>query len=107
MTIVGNLRDDEEFVFTSLAKEFSATWRPGENPPDAYLSIGAREVAVEISTLAQHITNDRGTCPRLSDDTTTAALVNDLNAELQDLIPDGHTIYLVLSSPIQIQKNES
>ena len=52
MTGSGKLRDDEEFVITSVAKEFSGTWRPGENPPDAYLSIGTREIAVEISTLS-------------------------------------------------------
>jgi hypothetical protein len=68
MTIVGILRDDENFVITSLEKKFSGTWRPGEKnkSPDAYLSIGAREIAVEISRLTQRITDDRGTRPRLS-----------------------------------------
>ena len=59
MTIAANLRDDEELAITSLAKEFGGTWRVGENPPDAYLSVGAREIAVEISTLTQQITDGR------------------------------------------------
>src|SRR5579862_3885740 len=94
------LRDDEEFAITSLATAFSATWRPGENPPDAYLIRGTDTVAVEISTLTQYVTDEKGARPRLSDDIPTAALADELNNELKHLIPDGHTIGLVLSSPI-------
>jgi hypothetical protein len=94
------LREDEEFVITSIASSFSATWHPGENPPDAYLNLDAGTVAVEITTLTQHVTDDRGTRPRLSDDTATAKFADALNDELSHLIPDGYTIGLVLSSPI-------
>jgi hypothetical protein len=94
------LREDEAFAITSIARAFSGTWRPGENPPDAYLVLGAETIAVEISTLTQHVTDDKGTRPRLSDDLATAAFANALNDELGDLIPDGLTIGLVLSSPI-------
>lgn len=100
MTSTTELRDDEVFVITSVAKAFYGTWRPGENPPDAYLTIGEKLIAVEISTLAEHVTDDSGTHSRYSDDAATADVANDLVAELQHLIPDGHTIYLVLSSPI-------
>jgi hypothetical protein len=62
--------------------------------------LDAGTVALEISTLSQYVTDDRGTRPRLSDDTATANFVNALNDELGHLIPDGYTIALVLSSPI-------
>ncbi|MGH7744788.1 MAG: hypothetical protein ACREQ5_08240, partial [Candidatus Dormibacteria bacterium] len=65
------LKGNEEFVIASLAKAYSGTWRPGENPqkpPDAYLTIGSREIAVEISTLTQYITDDLGTRSRFTDD---------------------------------------
>lgn len=62
--------------------------------------LGAETIAVEISTLTQHVTDDKGTRPRLSDDLATAPFANALNDELGDLIPDGLTIGLVLSSPI-------
>jgi hypothetical protein len=82
------LRDDETFVITSLARSFSATWHAGENPPDAYLTFGADDsVAVEISILTQHVTDDRGTRSRLSDDMATAAFANALE-ELKSSIPD-------------------
>jgi hypothetical protein len=94
------LREDEAFVMRSLALAYSASWRPGENPPDAYLAIGNKEIAVEISTLTQHVRDDRGTRARISDDTVAVALANELNDELGGVIPDGHTIGLILSSPI-------
>ena len=94
------LREDEAFVMRSLALAYSASWRPGENPPDAYLVIEDREIAVEISTLTQHVHDDRGTRARISDDTVAVALANELNNELGTVIPDGHTIGLILSSPI-------
>ena len=40
-------RDDEQFVIVAVAAAFSAPWRPGEDPPDAYLILGAATVAVE------------------------------------------------------------
>jgi hypothetical protein len=72
----------------------------GENPPDAYLLLGAEAIAVEISTLTQHVTDEKGTRSRLSDDLATATFANALNDQLGHLIPDGHTIGLILSSPI-------
>jgi hypothetical protein len=76
MAIAGSLRRDELFVVSSVARVFSATWRHGDNPPDAYLTIGIKETAVEISTLTQYITDDRGTRPRITDDATAVSLVN-------------------------------
>jgi hypothetical protein len=64
------------------------------------LSIGAREIAVEISRLTQHITDDRGTWPRLSDDMPAIKLANELDAELNTLVPDGQTIVVALNAPM-------
>jgi hypothetical protein len=71
-SLTAQLREDEQFVIASIARGLCATWRPGENPPDAYLTLNTGTVAVEISTLTQHVTDDKGTRPRLSDDTATA-----------------------------------
>jgi hypothetical protein len=95
-----SLRDDEKFVIAAVSAAFSAPWRPGENPPDAYLTLGSNTVAVEISTLMQPVTDERGTRSRLTDDLPTAALGDDLNLELQGLIPDGYRVTLILRSPI-------
>jgi hypothetical protein len=94
------MREDEKFVVQAVAAFCSGSWRPGEDPPDAYIDIGSKEIAVEISTLTQHVTTDRGIRERLSDDETVTRLANELSDELEHLIPDGTTVGLRLSSPI-------
>jgi hypothetical protein len=94
------MRQDEKFVIESIATAYSGDWKPGEDPPDAYLIVADRPVAVEISTLTQHVTDDRGTRPRLSDDIAASRLPKTLNADLKSAVPDGKCVTLVLSSPI-------
>src|SRR5260370_41848745 len=96
----GTLRDEEELVISSLAKAYSASWYPGEDPPDAYLVLGTNTVAVEISRLMQPVTDAEGTRSKITDDLPTAALADDINLELGGLIPDGYRIALILRSPI-------
>jgi hypothetical protein len=101
------MRRDEEFAINSLAKVYSGTWCPGENPPDAYLILGSRNIPVEISTLTQHVTDERGTHSRLTDDLATVRFADSINDNLKDVIPDGIAIGLVLSSPImRLQKTK-
>jgi hypothetical protein len=96
----GSLRDDEQFVIAHVSAALSVPWRPGEDPPDAYLAFKTGEVAVEISTLMQPIADERGTRSRLTDDLPIADLGDELNIELQALIPDGYRVSLILRSPI-------
>jgi hypothetical protein len=98
--VLRSLCDDEEFVITAVARGFSATWRPGDDPPDAYLTLGTVRIAVEISTLMQPVTDERGARSRLTDDLPTMALGEELNAELRSLIPDGYRVSLIARSPI-------
>jgi hypothetical protein len=94
------MREDEKFVIQALAAYCSGEWRPGEDPPDAYIDVCQAIIAVEISTLSEHVTSDMGTHARLSDDQTAIRLADQLNDDMQALIPDGTTVGLRLSSPI-------
>lgn len=99
--MASQLRSDEQFVICSIAAHFLGTWRPGENPPDAYLQVGDEVTSVEISTLTQHVSGRLGGSePRLSQDSTAIWLANELNDELQAAVPDGLLIMLTLTSPI-------
>jgi hypothetical protein len=100
MTKPAKLRDDEEFAISAVGKEFSANWRLGENPPDAYLLMPSHEVAIEISTLVQLIIDDRGERSRISDDAPGIELANQLNAELQHLIPNDVCVGIAVRSPL-------
>jgi hypothetical protein len=82
----------EKLVIDAVAAEFCGTWTCGEDPPDAYLMIGSREIAIEISTLTQQ--------PRTSDDMGVVRLVGELNRELGGLVPKGVTILLTLCAPL-------
>lgn len=72
-----------------------------EDPPDAYLGVGSETVAVEISTLSQHVDDYRERpIPRFSKDATALRLREKLNEDLQTKISQGCTALLVLKSPI-------
>jgi hypothetical protein len=94
------VKPDEEFVLKSVASFYGGEWSPGEDPPDAYLMVIGRKIAVEVSILTQVITDDRGTRPRLSDDMPAIRLANELDLELRRLMPAGKLVTLVLSTPI-------
>lgn len=97
---LGPMRKDEEFVLDSVARFFAGRWIPGEDPPDAYLTVATHTIALEVSTLNQHITDDKGTRPRLSDDTGAIRLANELDLEIGRTVPAGRRVMLVLRSPI-------
>ncbi len=96
----GALRDDEQFVISAIAREFSASWEPGEDPPDAYLLLGEKRIAVEISRLMQPIIDGRGTRSRITDDKATIAVGDELNLKLRTMVPEGYRVSLVMRSPI-------
>jgi hypothetical protein len=99
--MTGQLRENEEFVMEAVSKAFSGTWRCGEDPPDAYLTVNNGEVAVEISILMQSRFDGRGgTVSLLSDAMPPTQLVQEVNKELQGEIPDGRDVILGLRWPI-------
>lgn len=102
------MREDEKFVADALAKWLGGTFREGENPPDAYLVVGADTIAVEISTLTQSVRDDLGERPRLSDDIAVARLAKRLNTTLKDVIAEGRCLVLTLGAPmLEIRKTEA
>ena len=95
------LKPDELFVISALADHLHGTSSAGEDPPDAYLTMGAETVAVEISTLTQHVVDERGgTHARLSEDSTALWLADELDKELCKAIPGGRMVLLTLRAPI-------
>jgi hypothetical protein len=94
------MHQEERFVIESVATAYSGDWKPGADPPDAFLMIADRTIAVEISTLTQHVTDDQGTRSRLCDDIPATRLAKQLDAELKTTVPHGKFVTLALSSPI-------
>ncbi len=95
------LRRDEKLCIDAVVASVGGKWSEGEDPPDAYLSIGNDNIAVEISTLTQHVTDHAGgSKPRLSEDSTAIRLCNELDEELKTHIPAGRKVRLFLWAPI-------
>ena len=99
------LNDDEQFVIESLSSSFGGSWRPGEDPPDAYLMQDNVEVAIEISTLTQHVVGRSDNPePRLSQDTGVLRICDELNEELGDLVAADRCLILTLHAPVDKQR---
>ena len=94
------MRDDEEYVLKSVARFYSREWRPGEDPPDGYLTVANRTIAVEVSTLTQHITDHKGTRPRRSDDTQAIRLANELDLDFKAQIPTDKRVMAQTIEPL-------
>ena len=99
--MASSLREDEKFVIEALCASYGGTWRIGEDPPDAYMSLTDSEVAVEISILTQHVVSKSGKpVPRLSQDTGVLRLCDEINEELKTDIPSRVYVLLTISSPL-------
>jgi hypothetical protein len=84
-----------------LARTYGGVWRPGRNPPDAYLTVGSAVIGVEISTLTQHVPDNKGrTKSRYTDDATGLWIINEVKAALRHRVPDGRTVILTVYAPV-------
>ena len=87
----------------AVARQFSATWEKGEAPPDAYLTIARKRIAVEVTTTKRRIA-DRGalTIPRPRFDRVALRFVRRLQEALSASVPDGRTLILTITAPIRV-----
>ena len=46
-----DLKKQERAAIEAVARRFSATWEKGSDPPDAYIMVAGKRVAVDITTL--------------------------------------------------------
>ena len=77
----------ERAALEAVARYFSATWEKGEAPPDAYLTIARKRIAVEVTTTKLRIAERGGlTKPRLRFDRVALGFVRRLQAALEDNI---------------------
>ena len=92
---------NEEFVLNALVGYFGGVFIDGEDPPDAYLLLDSRRIAVEVSMLVQQLVDKNGNQrSRFKDDIPAVNLANDLDDELNNLIPADKYVFLIIPSPI-------
>jgi len=78
-----DLNQQERNAIEAVARRFSATWEKGSDPPDAYVMVAGKRVAVDITTLKRRGTG-QGTAakPRLRFDKVATRLMESLQAIL-------------------------
>lgn len=98
-----DLNKQEQTAIEAAARRFSATWVKGNDPPDAYIIIAGKRVAVHIATLKWHGTLAVSTAkPRLRFDKVATRLMERLQAALDETVPDGMTLLLTITAPIRL-----
>lgn len=98
-----DLNKQERTAIEAVARRFSATWEKGSDPPDAYLLVAGKRVAVDIATLKRRGTRQRNPAkPRLRFDKVASRLMERLEATLGDTVPDGMTVLLTITAPIRL-----
>lgn len=100
---MSELRKPERAAIEALAKHFSATWENGEQPPDAYVKIGKKEIAVDITAIKQRMIKwDDQAKPRLRFDKVVLGLIGRLQTGLHATVPDGKTLIVTVTAPIRL-----
>jgi hypothetical protein len=96
-----DLKKQERAAIEAVARRFSATWKKGEDPPDAYLTVAGKRVAVVITTLKQ-VGQGGDPKPHLRFDKVVTRLMERLQAALGEAVPDGITVLLTVTAPIRL-----
>jgi hypothetical protein len=103
---VRDLKKQERIAVEAVAKRFSATWEKGSDPPDAYIIVAGKRVAVDITTLKRRGPGQGDAAkPRLRFDKVATRLIERLRATLGTTVPEGMTVLLAITAPIRLPSN--
>src|SRR6202521_2620615 len=98
-----DLKKEERTAIEAVARRFSATWEKGSDPPDAYIKVAGKRVAVDITTLKRRGTGHGNAAkPRLRFDKVATRLIARLQAALGETVPVGMTVLLTITAPIRL-----
>jgi hypothetical protein len=98
-----DLKKQERTAIEAVARRFSATWEEGSDPPDAYIVLAEKRVAVHITTLKRRGTGQGDAAKaRLRFDKVATRLIERLRATLGEIVPDGMTVLLTITAPIRL-----
>ena len=100
---MSDLKKHERTAIEAVARRFSATWEPGSDPPDAYITVAGKRVAVDIATVKRRSAGKGNAAkPGLRFDKVVTRVIGRLQATLGDAVPDGITVVLTITAPIRL-----
>jgi hypothetical protein len=98
-----DLKKQEGAAIEAVARQFSATWEKGSDPPDAYITVAGKRIAVDITTLKRRGTGQGNAAkPRLRFEKVATRLLERLRATLGETVADGMTVLLTITAPIRL-----
>ena len=98
-----DLKEQERTAIEAVARRFSATWEKCSGPPDAYIVVAGKRVAVDITTLKRRGAGPGNAAkPGLRFDRVVTRLIGRLEANLGETVPDGMTVVLTITAPIRL-----
>jgi hypothetical protein len=95
----------QRFALEAVARHFSVPWQSGEGPPDAYMRLSGRRVAIDVAFMPRQPLG-RNPIPkaRFRDDGVARRVLRNLEIAVSEHVPDGKTVVLTLGAPIKEPK---
>ena len=96
-----DLKNQERTAIEAVARRFSATWEKGSDPPDAYIMVAGKRVAVDITTLKWCGTGQGNAAkPRLRFDKVATRLIERLLRRVgKGAVPNGLSLSTRICRP--------
>jgi hypothetical protein len=95
------VNSNEIYVLDCLVTKYGGSYTKGEDPPDSYLVLDRKKIAVEVTRLVQQVPDERGRMvPRISQDQPPFDLAKSVQDEVGGDLPINCNVLLVLSAPI-------
>ena len=96
------MRPEEEFVLDSMVAHVGGSYRDGEDPPDAYIDMVDRVIAVEVTRLIEPMVKGSSFTrqSRLAGDSPSEKMASDLKTLFEKRIPAGQSLMLMVSAPL-------
>lgn len=91
----------EKAAIERVANHFSVTLEEGDDPPDAWLTLGGKRIAVEVVTADRPVVSGAVRKPRLRFDKGALGLVARLQTALNDSVPEDRAVIVTVTAPIR------
>lgn len=99
---MSELRKAEQFAIAAVSRHFSSPWQSADRPPDAYMAVGGRRIALDVAVIAQQRPGREPVAKaRLREDVVARRVLRDIECALRAHVPAGKTIILTLGAPIK------
>jgi hypothetical protein len=98
------LNKSKRAAVDAVARHFSADCRIGVGPPDAYLAVSGRHIALDVAVIANPRRANLLPAPRLREDRVALRVLRVLDSALHSQVPNRKCLILTLGAPIRVPR---